>query len=196
VYRFFRRKHPRGLWTQSPSKGVRFSIALQGEHDTHWYVRFGEQTLHIVDGYAWHAGLPLEGLLAGSTSVEVRGWEFGDAVGLDLSGQLSHGRRWRWVGAPLADAVSYEAAIIRRLLPSLWCASSGGRTLASGCDGADGRAWRRRFLNFALGRRDIATTHIFIDELRGATSARQKFQITPDCFEPYIAATTDTLDAA
>jgi hypothetical protein len=90
--------------------GGRYKGPVQGKHDTHWYVRFGKQTLHIVDGYAWHAGLPFEGLLSESTSIEVRGWEFGDTVGLDLSGQLSDGRRWRWVGAPLADAVSYESA--------------------------------------------------------------------------------------
>jgi IS1 family transposase len=49
-------------------------------------------------------------------------------------------------------------------------------------------------LNFALGRRDTATTKIFIECLRGATSARQKFQIATDGFKPYVAAITDTLE--
>jgi len=49
-------------------------------------------------------------------------------------------------------------------------------------------------LNFALGRRDNATTQIFIEGLRAATSARQKFQITTDGFRPYVAAITDTLE--
>lgn len=92
-----------------PPRG-RYKGPVHGEHDTHWYVRFGKQTLHIVDGYAWHAGLPLESLLSASKCIEVRGWEFGDIIGLDLAGQLSDGRRWRWFGAPLADAVSYESA--------------------------------------------------------------------------------------
>src|SRR5262252_5277542 len=54
-----------------PPRG-RFKGPVNGEHDTHWYVRFRRQTLHIVDGYAWHAGLPLEGLLSASKSIEVR----------------------------------------------------------------------------------------------------------------------------
>lgn len=48
-------------------------------------------------------------------------------------------------------------------------------------------------LNFALGRRDTATTQIFIEGLRAATSARQQFQITTDGFAPYKAAIVDTL---
>jgi hypothetical protein len=79
-----------------------------GEHDSHWYVSIGRSTLNIVDGYAWHAGLPLESLLSASKSIEVRGWEFGNTVGLDLSGQLENGRRWRWFGAPIAEAIGYE----------------------------------------------------------------------------------------
>lgn len=47
-------------------------------------------------------------------------------------------------------------------------------------------------LNFALGRRDSATTQIFIEGLRHAT-ARQRFQITTDGFEPYVRAIQDTL---
>jgi len=47
-------------------------------------------------------------------------------------------------------------------------------------------------LNFALGRRDQATTDIFIEGLRTAT-APQRFQITTDGFKPYIAAITTTL---
>jgi IS1 family transposase len=49
-------------------------------------------------------------------------------------------------------------------------------------------------LNFALGRRDTATTQIFIEGLRGATSAKTKFQITTDGFKPYVAAICDTLE--
>jgi IS1 family transposase len=47
-------------------------------------------------------------------------------------------------------------------------------------------------LNFALGRRDKATTEIFIEGLRAATSA-QRFQVTTDGFAPYINAISDTL---
>src|SRR5579862_9282105 len=47
-------------------------------------------------------------------------------------------------------------------------------------------------LNFALGRRDSATTNIFIEGLRAAT-APQRFQITTDGFEPYVKAIQDTL---
>jgi len=47
-------------------------------------------------------------------------------------------------------------------------------------------------LNFALGRRDQATTDIFIEGLRAATSP-QRFQISTDGFQPYISAITTTL---
>jgi hypothetical protein len=88
----------------------RYRGPVNGEHDTHWYVRKGEQSLHVVDGYAWHAGLPLESLLSTSQNIDLRGWEFGKIVGLDLSGRSQTGRLWRWIGAPLADAISYEGA--------------------------------------------------------------------------------------
>jgi transposase-like protein/IS1 family transposase len=48
-------------------------------------------------------------------------------------------------------------------------------------------------LNFALGRRDQATTDIFIEGLRAATSPKQRFQITTDGFNPYVSAITTTL---
>ena len=88
----------------------RYLGPVNGEHDTHWYVRKGKQSIHVVDGYAWHAGLPLENLLSASQSIDVRGWEFGKIVGLDLSGRYQTGRRWRWIGAPVAHAISYEDA--------------------------------------------------------------------------------------
>jgi len=47
-------------------------------------------------------------------------------------------------------------------------------------------------LNFALGRRDLATTQIFIEGLRHAT-ADQHFQISTDGFRPYVATIADTL---
>jgi transposase-like protein/IS1 family transposase len=47
-------------------------------------------------------------------------------------------------------------------------------------------------LNFALGKRDQATTNAFIEGLRLATS-RQKFQITTDGFASYRSAITTTL---
>jgi hypothetical protein len=85
----------------------RFKGPVNGEHDSHWYVMFGKDTLHIVDGYAWHAGLPLEKRLADFESISVRSWEFNGIVGLDLAGRTKSGLRWRWVGAPLAAAVEY-----------------------------------------------------------------------------------------
>jgi IS1 family transposase len=47
-------------------------------------------------------------------------------------------------------------------------------------------------LNFALGRRDQATTDIFIEGLRQAT-APQRFQITTDGFQSYVSAIKTTL---
>jgi len=47
-------------------------------------------------------------------------------------------------------------------------------------------------LNFALGRRNQATTEIFIEGLRGATSS-QEFQITTDAFAPYCSVIDNTL---
>jgi transposase-like protein/IS1 family transposase len=47
-------------------------------------------------------------------------------------------------------------------------------------------------LNFALGRRDQATTDAFIEGLRAATSP-QRFQITNDGFKPYKSSITTTL---
>ena len=88
----------------------RFKGPVHGEHDSHWYVRLGKDTLHIVDGYAWHAGLPLEEQLASSESISVRSWEFNNVVGLDLSGRSKDGMLWRWLGAPVAYAVEYRDA--------------------------------------------------------------------------------------
>jgi IS1 family transposase len=48
------------------------------------------------------------------------------------------------------------------------------------------------FLNFALGRRNQATTDIFIEGLRAAT-APNPFQVTTDGFQPYISAIEITL---
>jgi IS1 family transposase len=48
-------------------------------------------------------------------------------------------------------------------------------------------------LNFALGRRNQATTDIFIEGLREAT-ATNHFQVTTDGFAPYRSAMATTLD--
>lgn len=48
-------------------------------------------------------------------------------------------------------------------------------------------------LNFALGKRNQATTDIFIEGLRHATSGKRKFQITTDGFAPYRTAVTTSL---
>ena len=87
---------------------TRFKGPVNGEHDSHWYLKFGKDTLHIVDGYAWHAGLPLEQRLAGSENTSIRSWEFEELVGLDLSGNTKDGKWWRWIGAPLSDAIEYS----------------------------------------------------------------------------------------
>jgi transposase-like protein/IS1 family transposase len=47
-------------------------------------------------------------------------------------------------------------------------------------------------LNFALGKRNQATTDIFIEGLRHAT-ARQRYQISADGFGPYVSAIENTL---
>ncbi len=48
-------------------------------------------------------------------------------------------------------------------------------------------------LNFALGRRNQATTDAFIEGLRHATAPGERFQITTDGFQPFISAITTTL---
>jgi hypothetical protein len=88
--------------------GGSYEGPVYGEHDSHWYVQRGSDRLHVVDGYAWHAGLPLEQTLVQSENVLVRGWLFEKIVGLDLSGHKSGGKYWRWVGAPVALAIEYE----------------------------------------------------------------------------------------
>jgi IS1 family transposase len=47
-------------------------------------------------------------------------------------------------------------------------------------------------LNIALGKRDKATTDVFVEGLRIATAASH-FQITTDGFAPYVKAISDTL---
>jgi len=47
-------------------------------------------------------------------------------------------------------------------------------------------------LNIALGKRDQATTNVFVEGLRHAT-AQSSFQITTDGFAPYRSAITNTL---
>jgi hypothetical protein len=81
---------------------------VNGEHDTHWYIHINKSTLNLVDGYLWHAGLPNEKLLSASKEIEVRGWEFENLVGLDISGRLENGDRWLWFGAPVAEAIGCE----------------------------------------------------------------------------------------
>lgn len=90
--------------------GGKYKGPVYGEHDSHWYIRRGLDRLHVVDGYAWHAGLPLQQTLTRSDSITVRGWVFEGIVGLDLSGHTNEGKYWRWVGAPVAEAIEYEAA--------------------------------------------------------------------------------------
>jgi transposase-like protein/IS1 family transposase len=48
-------------------------------------------------------------------------------------------------------------------------------------------------LNIAMGKRNQATTDVFIEGLRHATS-RQRFQITTDGFAPYRSAISNTLE--
>ena len=48
-------------------------------------------------------------------------------------------------------------------------------------------------LNFALGRRDLATTQMFIEGLR-TPPAKKHFQITTDGFAPYRSTIPDTLE--
>jgi hypothetical protein len=96
-----------GLRVRPPTKP---KGPIFGEHDSHWYVRKGKDRLHIVDGYAWHSGLPLEDVLVRSQNITVRGWTFGENVVLDLSGQTTGGKYWRWVGLPVAEAIEYETA--------------------------------------------------------------------------------------
>ncbi len=88
--------------------GKSYKGPVYGEHDSHWYVQRRGDRLHIVDGYAWHAGLPPEQTLVQSENVSVHGWLFEKIVGFDLSGRNNEGKYWRWVGAPLALAIEYQ----------------------------------------------------------------------------------------
>jgi hypothetical protein len=92
------------------SRSDHFTGPVYGEHDSHWYIKSGNGTLHIVDGYAWHSGLPLESTLTASQGINVRSWIYKEIVGLDLSGQTKDGKRWRWIGAPVAYAIEYRNA--------------------------------------------------------------------------------------
>jgi hypothetical protein len=100
---------------------------IAGDHDAHWYISLGSDTLHIVDGYAWHAGLPLQSLMLDSTDLRVRGWQRDDRVGLDITGRTSDGKFWRWVGATFATAIQYQT-------PSRRTADRFDRIIATMCE--------------------------------------------------------------
>ncbi len=48
-------------------------------------------------------------------------------------------------------------------------------------------------LNIAMGKRDQATTDVFVEGIRHATMTSSKFQVTTDGFAPYRTAITTTL---
>src|SRR5579864_7597751 len=48
-------------------------------------------------------------------------------------------------------------------------------------------------LNIAMGKRDQATTDVFVEGIRHATTPHGKFQATTDGFAPYRSAITTTL---
>jgi hypothetical protein len=48
-------------------------------------------------------------------------------------------------------------------------------------------------LNIALGKRDQATTDVFVEGIRHATTTSSKFQVTTDGLAPYRSAVTTTL---
>lgn len=83
---------------------------VHGEHDSHWYVKNGKDTLHVVDGYLWHAGLPPEQTLLESEHITVTGWTSDAMAILDLKGRTTNGTYWRWIGMPLAAAIEYRAS--------------------------------------------------------------------------------------
>lgn len=96
------------LRIRPPAAGA--SGPVRGNNDTHWYVKRGKYSLHLVNGVDWHSGLPNERLLKGSRPLQVRRWLHGDSVVLDVSSTTSDGKRWRWIGAPLFDAIEYTDA--------------------------------------------------------------------------------------
>jgi hypothetical protein len=97
-----------GLRIRRPRRGVKGPV--HGEHDEHWYIGFGRETLHLVNGAFWHAGLPSERTLLDSPSISVRSWRSGPLVGLDLSGSTADGKRWCWLGAQMGSAIEYSDA--------------------------------------------------------------------------------------
>jgi hypothetical protein len=112
VRRLKRCSQTTGTHRSWPGGGLRVEVGkfkgrINGEHDSHWYVRHGRNWLHVVDGYLWHTGLPRESILVGSESITVRGWVFDDIVGIDLSRRSNDGKYWRWVGAPVSAAMEY-----------------------------------------------------------------------------------------
>ena len=74
---------------------------------SHWYVKSGKSTLHIVDGDTAHAGLPAEDVLQGAIRIYTRAWSYHGAVGLDLRGESRDGLRWRWYGTSNGSAFEY-----------------------------------------------------------------------------------------
>ncbi|HEV8147308.1 MAG TPA: carboxypeptidase-like regulatory domain-containing protein [Bryobacteraceae bacterium] len=74
---------------------------------SHWYIKSGKSTLHIVEGDLAHAGLPTEEVLQGAVRINARAWSYHGAVGLDLRGESRDGLRWRWYGTSTGSAFEY-----------------------------------------------------------------------------------------
>lgn len=141
VRRLKRCSQPPGRSRAWPCNGLhvhvhKFKGPINGEHDSYWYVRDGKYWLHLVDGYAWHTGLPRESILVASESITVRGWVFEDIVGIDLSGRSNDRNYWRWFGAPVAEAIEYrgvsrESADYFDAIIETTCFGSPGRRIAA-----------------------------------------------------------------
>jgi hypothetical protein len=93
-----------------PVRGLKLDGPVHGEHDSHWYFRFGTETLHIVESPHWYAGLPLERTLDSARNLEVHGLLIDQYIGLDLSWSTAEGRRGRWIEGALFTFLEYDEA--------------------------------------------------------------------------------------
>jgi hypothetical protein len=82
-----------------------------GEHGTrHWSIPYrGKHILRIGSGAYEHSPLPRGINPFESQDFTERGWVSDGALefGVDYSGTLKNGNRWRWIGDRRYDAVSY-----------------------------------------------------------------------------------------
>ena len=110
--------------------GQRYKGPVYGEHDEHWYIRRGKDTLHVSNGLYFLSLLPTGSAFTDSSSISVRAFVGSNISGLEFSGISTKGEYWRWAGAILHDAIEYStpnrktAAIYDRIIATMCEAST------------------------------------------------------------------------